>query len=125
MKKSVTEQRQIQNEAVFRKLNEQRTESIKTVNKMAREEDHLNLVDNDDMELHFYCECSDENCHERIVLAASKYESLHKDRKKFILKPGHQSVAIEKVVAKESSYSVVKKYEKPPEHVSQLQQTTS
>lgn len=124
MKKSLTEQRQIDNEAVFRKMNEQSTASIKSVNKMAKEDGYPTLINNEDMELHFFCECSDENCRERIILPASEYESLHKDRKKFILKPGHHAKAIEKIVSKESKYNVVKKFKKPPEQVGKLQKTT-
>ena len=124
MKKSVTEQRQIENEAVFRGVNEQKTASIKDVNEMAKEEGHLSLINNTDVRLHFYCECSDENCRERIILATSEYEALHKDRKQFILKPGHNAKAIEEVVSKKSQYSVVKKFIKPPEQAAKLQQTS-
>lgn len=124
MKKSVTEQRQIQNEAVFRKMNERTTESLKQFNQMARENDQLDLVNSEDTDLHFYCECSDENCHERVVLSSNEYETVHADRKKFVLKPGHQAVAIETVVARKNGYSVVKKHKQPPEQVGQLQQTS-
>lgn len=120
----MTEQRQIENEAVFRGVNEQTTTSIKAVNEMAKEEGHLSLINNDDMKLHFYCECSDENCRERIILATSKYEALHRDRKQFILKPGHHVKEIEKIVSKKTHYSVVKKFKKPPEQVGTLKQTS-
>lgn len=124
MKKSVTEQRQIENEAVFRGVNEQTTTSIKAVNEMAKEEGHLSLINNDDMKLHFYCECSDENCRERIILATSKYEAFHRDRKQFILKPGHHVKEIEEIVSKKTHYNVVKKFKKPPEQVRTLKQTS-
>lgn len=124
MKRSVTEQRQIENEAVFRSANEQATTSIKEVNQMAKEEGHHSLINNADMNIHFYCECSDENCRERIILPISKYEALHKDRKQFILKPGHHAKTIEKIVSKKPRYNVVKKFKIPPEQVESLQQTS-
>lgn len=123
MKKSVTEQRQIENEAVFRAANEQATSSIQDVNKLAKEEGHFSLINNGDMKLHFYCECSDENCRERIKMTTGKYAALHKNRKQFILIPGHDAKTIEKIVSKKLHYNVVKKFIKPPEQAVKLQQT--
>ena len=125
MEKSVTEQRQLENEAVFRKANEQTTESVKELKEIAKEDDQLSLIHDEDMKLHFFCECSDEDCQDRIVITTSRYEALHKDRKQFILKPGHDVKQIEEVVFKNPNYHVVKKNRKPPEQVEKLQQTSS
>lgn len=73
--------------------------------------------------LHFYCECSDENCTQRIQLTLGAYNKLHKDRSTFTIACGHDVPSIEKVIDKQPHYWVVKKFEKPPESVDSLEPT--
>ncbi len=121
---SLPEKRQIENEVVFRKANEKVLEELKLLTKMAKSEGNASMAPDKDLKLHFFCECSDENCHERIVLTLGKYQDLHKDRSKFIVSPDHETAAIEKVVAKKVKYSVVDKFVTPSEKATTLNATT-
>jgi hypothetical protein len=67
------------------------------------------LVRDDLIMLLFKCECSDENCDQRISLRLSKYRELHIDRSSFIIKPNHQVESIENVIEQQPEYSVVRK----------------
>lgn len=121
---SRSERRQIENEVVFRKANEKVQEGLQKLEAMAKAEGVHSIIPDKDMPLHFYCECSDENCRERIVLSLSKYEKLHKDRSRFIVLPNHETAAIEDVVYEQSKYAVVDKKETPPEDASILKRTS-
>ncbi|GAC1391151.1 MAG: hypothetical protein NVSMB46_02610 [Candidatus Saccharimonadales bacterium] len=117
---TVAEQRQIENEVVFRKANEQIQTDFKKLEMMAKNEGEGSLKIEDDMILHFICECSDDNCRERIATSYSTYIKLHKNRSHFIVKPGHATKSLEKVIAKKSKYNVVDKYFTPPENTTGL-----
>ncbi len=121
---SLAEMRQIENEVVFRKANEQVQKSLAKLKAMAVQDGHRTLVPDGSMELHFCCECSDENCRERIVMSLDAYRSVHNDRSYFIVLPGHETVAIEKVIAKSAKYSVVEKFITPSEKATTLNTTT-
>jgi hypothetical protein len=121
-----SERRLVENEAVFRRYNERVQEGLVAANRMAREDGHDTLVEmtrQDDMPLHFYCECSDENCSQRIVMKPADYRRIHRDRKRFILLPGHEVNEVECVVERKRGYSVVKKFEQPPEDARELRPT--
>ncbi len=75
------------------------------------------------MTLHFYCECSNEDCHERIALPLSKYKEIHSDRSRFIVMPEHEVPSIENVVSKKTKYSVVDKFVTPLETAATLKAT--
>lgn len=123
MKKSTSLRRLVENEVVFRRANEKVQKRLKDLNIQAKADGHTPLVRNDDLPLHFFCECSDENCRERIVLKSSKYESLHKNRRQFIVLPNHQAPIVERVIIKQPEYAVVEKSITPPENVSGLKPT--
>jgi hypothetical protein len=59
--------------------------------------------------LQFKCECSDENCSLRIPLLLTTYQTIHEDRKTFIVKPGHEVDLIEAIIDQADGYNVVKK----------------
>lgn len=120
---SPSERRQIENEVVFRNANEQIQKDLDELRKKAKAEGHDSLIPDKDLDLHFYCECSDENCRERIVLALSKYKQLHQDRSQFIVSPKHETTAIEDVVSKKITYTVVEKFIVPPEKATMLKST--
>lgn len=63
----------------------------------------------------FFCECSDMKCRERIELSAAEYERIHQTPKRFIVLNGHERPAIERVVARHDTYSVVEKLVDLPE----------
>lgn len=110
-----TEQRQIENEMIFRRANEKITANLQMLETMNKEDGNPTPILNGDLPLHFKCECSDENCAERIAIKLGEYQRIHADRSCFIIKPGHQVTAIEEVIRKEKDYSVVAKYETLPE----------
>lgn len=123
-KPTPSELRQIENEAVFRKANELTLKNLDKLKKMTKKEGIESLMPSNDMELHFFCECSDENCRKRIEMKLSTYKKLHKDRSKFILIPGHEATAIEKVVAKKATYNLIDKYVLPSEEPVKLNRTS-
>jgi hypothetical protein len=74
MKDSVSERRMAENEVVFRKYNERVQQGFDAVKKVAKEAGQEHFVVEVDAPLYFYCECSDENCHERIRLTTERYK---------------------------------------------------
>lgn len=112
---NVAQKRKIENEVVFRKANERAQKSLKQVQDDAKTNSDDSLAFNDnDIKLHFYCECADENCKSRIVMIPKKYQQLHSNKKAFIVLPGHEVSEIEKVLKKQSSYNLIEKYTVPP-----------
>ena len=112
-----------ENEVVFRQYNERVRQNFDEIVKLAKESGQDYLIPQDDTSLHFYCECSDENCHKRIMLKPSIYNKIHKNRRHFIVLPGHETNVIERVVSQEKTYSIVEKYTKPPETARTLSPT--
>ena len=121
---SISERRQVENEAVFRQMNEKVEKSLKKLDKMAKDDGYKSDLPIDEMVLHFYCECADENCRQRIPLTLKKYQELHKNRSKFIVIPGHEVSNIEKVIAEKPMYNEVEKNITPPIGVVSLNKTT-
>ncbi|MES2970992.1 MAG: hypothetical protein V4702_01570 [Patescibacteria group bacterium] len=123
MSNAASPQKLAENEAVFRESNERVHKTLKNLQAKAKEEDHTNRILKENSSLHFFCECSDENCRERIVMKQNTYEKLHKDRDQFIIIPGHQVVSIEKTVIKKPKYAVVKKLIPVPQKAKSLNKT--
>lgn len=115
MKLSTTEQRQIENEMIFRRANEKISDGLDELDSFHAEDGNLHLVRDSDLSLEFKCECSDENCEARIPIELSVYQKIHLDRDSFIIKLKHQVESIEKVTLTNSLYSVVKKNNSTPE----------
>ncbi len=105
----IAEQRQIENEMIFRRANEKVGDNLDELDSFHVEDGDPHLVRDEDLLLQFKCECSDENCSARISLKLSTYQKIHIDRDSFIIKPKHQVEAIEEVILTEADYSVVKK----------------
>src|ERR1044071_9286048 len=103
-----SERRLVENEVVFRQLNEQVQKGIDENNRLAKEagQNEFVIEYKDDVPLHFYCECSDENCTKRVILTYREYNKIHERRDYFIIAPGHQVVRVEKVIRKESNYYI-------------------
>lgn len=123
MKMAIAEQRQIENEMIFRRSNEKVSTDLDALDAMHVKDGNPHLVIDDDILLRFRCECSDENCNERLPLKLTKYKELHEDRSTFIIKKDHQVDPIEKVIAEEKEYSVVKKNNSTPEPNNKLKNT--
>jgi hypothetical protein len=105
----ISERRQIENEMIFRRLNEVVGDNIESLDTMHIEDGNPQLIWDDAISLNFKCECSDENCDKRIPVKLSIYKKIHKNRNAFIIKLGHQVKDIEKVILSEENYSVVEK----------------
>ncbi len=106
---SHAERRQIENEMIFRRRNEKIGNDLEALDALFIEDGYADLVSDEDLTVHFLCECSDENCDTRIPMRQSKYKKLHTDRDHFIVLPGHQVDPIEKVIKECRGYNVVLK----------------
>ena len=123
MRISAVERKQIENEMIFRRINEKLGSDLDNLDKIHRENGDYDLMHDDLVLLHFKCECSDENCTVRIPLKLSKYREIHFDRNAFIVKVNHQVDKIEKVIQKEDGYNVVLKNNSTPEPGDTLNKT--
>ena len=121
---SKAEQRQIENEMIFRRINEKVGTDLDTLDEMHREDGNHHLVRDEDLLLRFKCECSDENCDVRIPIQLSEYQEIHVDRSTFIVKTDHQVDPIEDVIAIQEGYNVVMKNNTTPEPNDTLKNTT-
>lgn len=120
----IAERRQIENEMIFRRINEKVGDDLDALDAKFVEEGDFDLIRDEDIELHFKCECSDENCMVRIPMLLSEYQKIHVDRDTFIVRPDHQVDPIEKVVKVSPEYSVVIKNNSTPEPNDTLKITT-
>lgn len=120
----LNERRQIENEMIFRRANEKVGDGLDELDSFHAEDGNPDLIRDDDVDLHFKCECSDENCEARIPIKLSLYQKIHLNRDSFIIKIKHQVESIEEVIIKEANYSVVKKNNSTPEPGSKLNVTT-
>jgi hypothetical protein len=57
----------------------------------------------------FICECGRGECFERIKLTPAEYEQVREDGRRFILVPGHEDVALERLVEQRPGLVVVEK----------------
>lgn len=121
---SIAERRQIENEMIFRRINEKVGDDLGALDAMHIEDGNVHLITDEDLLLMFKCECSDENCSVRIPMKLSDYQTLHENRDTFIVKTNHQVDPIEKVIKEEDGYSVVKKNNTIKEPGSTLNDTT-
>jgi hypothetical protein len=110
MSLTTAERRQIENEMIFRRRNETITEGLEELKTMEEAGNDPGLVGDADLILFFRCECSDENCNQRIPVRLDEYQALHADRKMFIMKPGHEVDSLERVVQTHDEFIAVKKH---------------
>jgi hypothetical protein len=61
-------------------------------------------------EADFVCECADPECAHRITADLDDYEDVRADATQFIVAPGHEDPAIERIVEGTSEYHVVEKF---------------
>lgn len=113
-----------ENQVVFRKYNEQIQKNFDKLQKVAAEEGDQPIAIDEDMPLYFYCECSDENCRERILINPKVYNKIHAARDRFTIVRGHEVPSIEDVTETKSTYCVVTKFEVPRPTVTTLSPTT-
>lgn len=120
---SQSERRQIANEMIFRRHNEEVGKGLEALDAMHVEDGNDHLTSDEDMSLHFKCECSDENCTKRILMLLSDYQKIHANRNMFIVLPNHQANLIEVVVNEFPTYSLVMKNNTIPEPSGELNKT--
>jgi hypothetical protein len=59
--------------------------------------------------LPFHCECGRASCLDAVDIPPPVYERVASERYRFVLIPGHEDAAIERVVERQASYVVVEK----------------
>ena len=119
----LSERRQIENEMIFRRANEQIGIHLDEIDALHVEDGNPHLVRSDDLLLEFRCECSDENCNERVPIKLSIYKKIHLNRDSFVIKEGHEVKAIEEVTVVKVNYSIVKKNKSTTEPGPELNRT--
>lgn len=55
------------------------------------------------------CECGDETCFEKIVVALDEYREMRSHGNWFVIKPGHEKLDVERIVRGREGYVVVEK----------------
>jgi hypothetical protein len=60
--------------------------------------------------LEVICECGQDSCSGVITLTVSEYDSVHSQKDRFVVVPGHQVEEIERVVDDRKAYLVVDKF---------------
>jgi hypothetical protein len=114
MEKPLSPRRLAENEVFFRQQNRAIERGFAKLNKLAKEENHVELINDDDMLLQFYCECSNEICRQRISLRRSQYDQVHKADDKFVVICGHEIPDVEQIIMKTDDYCVIQKKMEPP-----------
>ncbi len=84
-------------------------ESLNERMKALLEEVREERDDDPDAPFGFFCECSDLDCRGRVVMEPRRFEEIHVDPEQFVLLPGHEIPAIERIVDQESGYLIVRK----------------
>lgn len=124
MKISDAERKQIENEMIFRRVNEAVIQNLVDMDAEHTKNNELHLLWDQTILLQFKCECSDEKCEIRIPLTMKDYNKIHKNRDTFIVKPNHQVDPIEKILRIENTYTVVKKNHRTAEPGDELNITS-
>jgi len=105
----LAERHQIENEMLFRRMNETVGDDLGALDAERIEKNEMYLVRDKHVLIKFKCECSDEDCTQRIPLRLTEYQEMHADRNRFIVKTDHQVDQIETVISSGSDYHVVSK----------------
>lgn len=90
--------RLVENELIFRRANEHIDAKADELDPDA---DHVFL---------FLCECASAACVDRVPLTRAEYEHVRSDPTQFVLLPGHDRSALERIVEREEEYEVVRKH---------------
>lgn len=93
-----------QNEVIFREVNERLRELGETFSLITEVGE-------------FICECGDTGCAERIQMPLAAYERTRSDPKWFVIVPGHEEPAYERVIEETDAYSVVEKLPGGPSEI--------
>ena len=88
-------QRKAKNEAVFREVNE-RIESVAAEFGVPGEAS-------------FVCECGNAQCTEMLSMTLNEYREIRSQERRFAILPGHENLALERVVCSNHRFAVVEK----------------
>jgi redox-regulated HSP33 family molecular chaperone len=100
-KSNLRDERRVENEYMFRNMNEQYEKSLL---------EHMNVEQFEEKKLDFYCECSDPNCLEKILISAKQFDDIHDRSNQFVIRTGHEQLDIEDIIGTIDSYTVVQKH---------------
>jgi hypothetical protein len=114
MSMPASQRRLAENEVVFRSYNKSVQEGIDAVNQIAEEDGQAPISLRPDVPLFFYCECSNENCKQRIKILPGVYNAIHTRNDTFTIACGHEVKDVEDVTTVEKEYCIVKKHQQPP-----------
>jgi hypothetical protein len=92
-------QRNAENQAVFRTVNENIADLSDTL-----------FAGDGQTEWEFFCECGDAGCAERMVVPIRAYRDVRENGRRFLLLPGHENRAVERVVERQPAYFVVETF---------------
>lgn len=115
----LSERRLIENELIVRELNQKVVSSLTELKELARAHNQASLAPDTTQPLHFYCECSDIDCSERIVISPEEYKKIHRHTRNFVVARGHLVPEIEKVIKKMPEYDIVEKNRDPSQVLSE------
>lgn len=125
MVSSQTARHMAENEMIFREYNERVQRGLDELTEMAKEQGERHNHYKDDAPLHFYCECSNENCQTRIMLTPSVYADIHQHRQRFVVVKGHDIPEVESIVSTGPEYDVVEKISELPASATGLHDTST
>jgi hypothetical protein len=93
---SAREERLVQNEALFRVANERMA---------AWEEQH-----SEEPAEHYFCECADPDCREKVLLHRHEYETVRANSLRFFVVAGHEIPDVESVIEERDGWVVIEKH---------------
>jgi hypothetical protein len=94
------QERRARNEALFREVNE-RVEEVST---------RLSALDDESDVTGFVCECSGVNCTDLVKITYAQYEAVRSDPRRFLIRPGHEDLKVDRVVERHSEFTIVEKF---------------
>jgi hypothetical protein len=97
-----SERRLKENEIIFRQANQNIQEFVEAT------------IGEKNLKVRFYCECSNVKCRQRISMTVAQYEEEHKNKRQFIVLPGHEMAEIEKITKTTPDFVVVEKFGEMP-----------
>ena len=72
-------------------------------------EDDRGKAHRESTEVEFFCACGRPDCDETLLLTVAQYEAAHVEPHRFVVVPGHETPAIERVVERYETHNVVEK----------------
>ena len=70
----------------------------------------------------YFCECSDPDCRQHILLRVEQYEEVRSNSRWFAVATGHANLEVERVISPDDGFDVVEKHDTVTELVEELDQ---